>query len=239
MLWWFLGGILVCGGFILLWVAMEKQVMRTWRRRQRLHLQEYLRRNPEAGELQMDGSFCYRRGPHVIRYLHHPDTPPPNHVVWLTIKQRVSEWDRPSRHTRRWLRTVALGWTAHLWHWQTGAVVIAVLAVGIGLGDTERARQARLSATVASALGVPAVSVRLERGGDSMITELQRAMPATERSRVWSLTRPRSYVLLVEGRDVGYVWAQGRLNLHAEVWLRKDDRWRRGIMEGSQVTWQP
>ena len=131
VIWRVLGGLFVCSGITLAWLAMEKMAIRRWRRRQRARIRVFLTRHPEAGELQVDGTYCYRRGAHDFRYLYRPERSPADQVVWLTIKQRVTPWDRPSLHVRRRLMARVMAWATRLFHWQLGAVLILLLIVGI------------------------------------------------------------------------------------------------------------
>lgn len=242
--WWLLGGCLGLGGLALGWLFVEKQAMRRWRRRQRQRLQQYLLAHPETGQLQVDGSFCFRRGPHVLSYLHHPEHAPPNHVVWLSVKQRVTAWDRPSHHLRRWLRVLLATWLRRLWCWQMAVALILLLVCGIGFADTERAQRARLETSVAQGLGLPRNAVRLERGGESRIEALRGAAPrqdgvarAWRAARSWLAGREISYVLHVRGQDIGYVLRRSRWSAHADVWVQHQGSWRHGLLDDRRVLW--
>ena len=248
MIWWVVGSVVVVGLVTIGGLLADAGVRRAWHSLQRVAINRYLLRHPEAGELQMDGSYNYRRGPFIVSYLYHPDLRPPHHLLWLTTKQRISPWELSTHRLLRQCRMLcSRDGLAQLWDWRTGGVLLVTLLLCWRFTESETARLHRWEWVVARTLGLNLAQVQVNSSGWVVIRGVRRTSPDQSAEPVTFVANPVrwlaggrdvAYVIRYRGNVYGYVVHPVSFGDRADIWLRKYGTWRSGRLEGNRIVWQ-
>jgi len=210
-------------------------------------LRKKIQRNPYLGKDNPDGAYDYKEGIYSLRYRIIKTRSNKESIEWVSQKRRLDGYEKLEEKikynfSKFWRYQ---GWLAFFRPPTVFILLITVLIFYFGFIEKATTKTARLKWIITSLTGVGADQIQYI--GDGWIEIAAQRKTAVDgqyepiRYRVnpfrWFFSPESSWVTRWRGETYGYVTHPVVYNESGDVWIKKEDTWRHGMISGTDIEW--
>ena len=206
-----------------------------------------IKNNPYIGKKDSDGNYYYNEGDYGIRYRIIKGLTDKESIDWISFRRRIEVYEGGIEKAGKFFLKLYhyQGWLVFFRPSIVFFIAISSLIFYLGFIETEKAKIDRVKYVIASALGIGVEQVEyIGKGEVNILAQRIRAIDgSTEPVRyrfnpfAWLFSSETGSVSRWIGKPSDYIIHTVVYNERGDVWIKKEDTWRHGMISGTDIEW--